>query len=67
MNRQDQFLAVTVTVIVLGLAALTLTGTLQYTTDRNNHRNSTTITNDHVTNLPWSLTKEGQDHGRITD
>lgn len=58
MNHQDKFLAVTVAVIVLGLAALTLTGTIQYTSDRNNHRNSTAITNDHVTNLPWSLLSE---------
>lgn len=66
MNRQDKFLAVTVAVVVLGLAALTFTGTIQYTSDRNNHRQSTTVTNDHVTNLPWSLTKEGHDHGRTT-
>lgn len=58
MNRQDKFLAVTVAVIVLGLAALTLTGTVQYTSDRDSHRNSTTVTNDHVTNLPWSLLPE---------
>lgn len=60
MNHQDKFLAVTVAVIVLGLAALTLTGTIQYASDRNDHRNTTTITNDHVTNLPWSLLPEGK-------
>lgn len=58
MNPKDKFLIATVTFIVVGLAALTVTGTWQYTTDRNNHRQSTTVTNDHVTNLPWSLLSE---------
>lgn len=55
MTNQDRFLLVTVAVVVLGFAALTLTGTVQYTTDRDHHRQSTTVTNDHVENLPWSL------------
>lgn len=66
MNHQDRFLAATVAVIVLGLAALTLAGTLDYRTQNTHFKQSTTVTNDHVTNLPWSLTKEGQDHGRPT-
>lgn len=60
MTRQDQFLLVTVAVVVLGLAAVTLVGALDYQADRNNHRQSTTISNDHVTNLPWSLLPEGK-------
>ena len=60
MNKQDSFLLVTVAVVVLGLASLTLVGALQYKSDRNNHRQSTTITNDHVTNFPWSLLPEEQ-------
>lgn len=33
MNRQDQFLAGVVVFIVLGLAALTMTGLIQYEND----------------------------------
>lgn len=54
MKQADTFLLVTVAVVVLGLSALTLVGAHQYQTDRTNHRN-TTVTNDHVENLPWSL------------
>lgn len=58
MTRQGKFLLTATALVVVGLATLIVTGTLQYTTDRNHHRQSTTITNDHVTNLPWSLLPE---------
>ncbi|WP_167198047.1 hypothetical protein [Brevibacterium pigmentatum] len=57
MKPQTGFLLITTAVVVLGLASLTLIGAMQYQTDRNNHR-GTFVTNDHVTNFPWSLLPE---------
>lgn len=58
MTRQCKFLLTATALVVVGLTTLIVTGTLQYKTDRNNHRQSTTVTNDHVTNFPWSLLPE---------
>lgn len=44
--------------IVFGAGLIATIGWSDYQTDRDNHRNSTTVTNDHVTNLPWSLLSE---------
>lgn len=57
MKPQTGFLLITTAVVVLGLASLTLIGAMQYQTDRNNHRGAF-VTNDHVTNFPWSLLPE---------
>ncbi|MCD1287297.1 MULTISPECIES: hypothetical protein [unclassified Brevibacterium] len=58
MTRQGKFLLTATALVVVGLATLIVTGAFQYTTDRNHHRQSTTVTNDHVTNFPWSLLPE---------
>lgn len=43
--------------IILGAGLVATIGWSDYQTDRDNHR-GTTVTNDHVTNLPWSLLPE---------